>query len=128
MTRTPVDGTSAIDLLPAMLVLGIGGGLAFPALMTLAMSSATPEDSGLASGLVNTTQQVGAAFGIAVLATVASNRSGGSVDPASLVAGYHAAFAVATSLVLGALVVAVGVLRRAPANEAVIAEAAMATN
>src|SRR3954462_11814621 len=65
MTRAPVDGEYAIDLLPAMLVLGVGGGLAFPALMTLAMSSATPEDSGLASGLVNTTQQNGGAVGVA---------------------------------------------------------------
>ena len=62
------------DLLPAMVLLGIGAGLAFPALMTLAMSAATPEDSGLASGLVNTTQQVGGALGLAVLATLSTTR------------------------------------------------------
>ncbi len=59
LTQAPVDGDYFVDILPAMLVLGIGGGLAFPALMTLAMSGVAPEDSGLASGLVNTTQQVG---------------------------------------------------------------------
>ena len=58
-----------------MVLLGIGAGLAFPSLMTLAMSGATPEDSGLASGLVNTTQQVGGALGLAVLATLATTRS-----------------------------------------------------
>ena len=73
LARVPVDGVYAADLLPAMLLLGVGGGLAFPALMTLAMSGAAPEDSGLASGLVNTTQQVGGAVGLAILATVAEN-------------------------------------------------------
>ena len=80
LSRVPVDGSYVADLLPAMLLLGIGGGLAFPALMTLAMSGATPEDSGLASGLVNTTQQVGGALGLAILATVAANRTGGATD------------------------------------------------
>ena len=94
-----------------MILLGIGGGLAFPALMTLAMSGARPEDSGLASGLVNTTQQVGGALGLAILATVAENRTGGATTAAALVDGYGAAFAVAAALVFAALVVAVVVLR-----------------
>ena len=64
-------GATSPTCCPAMLLLGAGGGLSFPALMTLAMSGATPEDSGLASGLVNTTQQVGGALGLAVLATLA---------------------------------------------------------
>src|SRR3954452_20192260 len=68
----PLDADYLTDLLPVMLLLGIGGRLAFPALMTLAMSGATEEDSGLASGLVNTTQQVGGALGLAVLATLAT--------------------------------------------------------
>ena len=58
-----------------MLLLGTGAGLAFPALMTLAMSGATQSDSGLASGLVNTTVQVGGAIGLAVLATLATERT-----------------------------------------------------
>ena len=58
-----------------MVLLGIGAGLAFPALMTLAMSGATPSDAGLASGLVNTTDQVGGAIGLAVLATLATERT-----------------------------------------------------
>ena len=64
------------DLLPAMLLLGIGAGLAFPALTSLAMSGATPSESGLASGLFQTTQQVGAALGLAVLATLADHAHG----------------------------------------------------
>ena len=67
--RSPVDGNYVVDLLPVMLLLGAGAGTCFPALMTLAMSGATRSDSGLASGLVNTTVQVGGAIGLAVLAT-----------------------------------------------------------
>ena len=63
------------DLFPTMVLLGVGAGLAFPSLMTIAMSSATPEDAGIASGLVNTTQQVGGALGLAVLATLSSTHS-----------------------------------------------------
>jgi len=75
LTRAPVDGSYAVDVLPAMLLLGTGAGVSFPALMTLAMSGASETDAGLASGLVNTTMQVGGALGIAVLATLASGRT-----------------------------------------------------
>ncbi len=75
--RTPVDGDYFVDVFPVMLLLGGGAGLCFPALMTLAMSGATPEDSGLASGFINTTVQVGGAVGLAVLATLATERTDG---------------------------------------------------
>src|SRR5215218_7239513 len=68
--RTPVDGHYVSDLLPIMLLFGFGAGLAFPALMQLAMSGADPTDMGLASGLANTSPQVGGAVGLAVLATI----------------------------------------------------------
>ena len=87
--------------------------------MTLAMSSAAPEDSGLASGLVNTTQQVGGALGLAILATVAENRTGDSTAAAALVDGYGAAFEVASALVLAALVLAVVILRPPPRAQGV---------
>ncbi|MDE3132956.1 MAG: DHA2 family efflux MFS transporter permease subunit [Acidobacteriota bacterium] len=93
------------QLLPATLAMGLGGGLAFPSLMTLAMSTATPEDSGLVSGLVNTSQQVGGALGLSVLATLASSRSG-SLQAAgwslarSLTDGYHLAFLIGTIAVV----------------------------
>ena len=74
--RTPVDGNFVVDILPATILIGLGAGLSTPALMTLAMSGATPKDAGLASGLVNTTVQVGGAIGLAVLATLASERTG----------------------------------------------------
>ena len=73
--RTPVDGSYVTDILPPMILIGLGAGLGFPSLMTLAMSGATPSDSGLASGLVNTSVQVGGAIGLAVLATLATERT-----------------------------------------------------
>ena len=118
--RAPVDATYVTDLLPAMLLLGLGGGLFFAALMTLAMSAATPEDSGLASGLVNTTQQVGGALGLAIIATLSASRtdhlraSGDSVADA-LTGGYHLAFAIGAGLVLAAIGLALVLLRPAPA-------------
>ncbi len=73
--QVPVDGDYVTDVLPTMILLGTGAGLCFPALMTLAMSGATQSDAGLASGLVNTTAQVGGALGLAVLATLSTSRS-----------------------------------------------------
>jgi EmrB/QacA subfamily drug resistance transporter len=115
----PVHASYVSDLLPTMILLGVGAGLAFPALMTLAMSAATPEDSGLASGLVNTTQQVGGALGLAVLATLSSTRTGslhaaGASTAASLTGGYHLAFTVGAVLVLVAIGLAVVALERRP--------------
>ena len=115
-TRTPVDGNWAEHVLPVMLLLGLGAGASFPALMTLAMSSSTREDAGLASGLVNTTAQVGAALGLAVLATLAASRTdgvtGGGAEPteSALLSGYHLAFWIGAGLVAVALAVALTVL------------------
>ena len=128
LSRAPVDGHYFVDVFPALVLMGIGVGLMIPALMTLAMAGVAPEDSGVASGLVNTTQQVGGAFGIAVLASVASSRSGAAPDAAALVDGYQLAFQVAAGLVVAATVVATLVLRRRPArDEAAAPEAAVVT-
>jgi EmrB/QacA subfamily drug resistance transporter len=114
--RAPEDGVYARDVLPVMLLLGTGIAVSFPALMTLAMSGATPADAGLASGLVNTTVQVGGALGLAVLATVAATassdlRGAGASSAAALNGGYHLAYLIGAALVLAAIAVAVAVLR-----------------
>ena len=116
LTGAPVGGDYVTDLLPAVVLLGVGAGLSFPALVTLAMSGATAEDSGLASGLVNTTQQVGGALGLAVLATLSASRSShlladGESAASALTGGYHLAFAIGAGLVVAAIVVAALVLR-----------------
>jgi Spy/CpxP family protein refolding chaperone len=84
--------------------------------MTLAMSGATPSDAGLASGLVNTTVQVGGALGLAVIATLAATRTNtllahGASDAAALTGGYHLAFWIGTGLVGAAIAVALTVLQ-----------------
>ena len=114
-TRAPIDGGYVVDILPVMVLLGVGAGLCFPALMTLAMSGATPEDAGLASGLINTTAQVGGALGLAVLATLSASRSGALIEAgeptaAALTSGYHLAFGIGTVLVAVALAIASTVL------------------
>jgi EmrB/QacA subfamily drug resistance transporter len=114
--RAPVGADYVSDVLPVMLLLGVGAGLSFPSLMTLAMSGATASDSGLSSGLVNTTQQVGGALGLAVLATLSSTRTeglrgdGDSVASA-LTGGYHLAFAIGAGLVVAGIVLALLLLR-----------------
>jgi EmrB/QacA subfamily drug resistance transporter len=129
LARLPVDASYVIDVLPAMLVLGTGGGLSLPAVMTLGMSGATPEDSGLVSGLLNTTQQVGGALGLSILASLAAGRTatelgGGTQEATALAAGYHLAWLVAAGFVTFALVVAVVVLpRRAAAPHGEVAAA-----
>jgi EmrB/QacA subfamily drug resistance transporter len=121
--RTPVEASYALDLLPPMVLIGAGAGLGFPSLMTLAMSGATPQDSGLASGLVNTSVQVGGAIGLAVLATLATERTDGLLaeghsTAAALNSGFHLAYLVGAVLVGIAIVIAMRAFRsEAPAPE-----------
>lgn len=95
--RAPVDGHFALDVLPGMLLLGFGAGIAFNPLLLAAMSDVKPEDSGLASGIVNTAFMMGGALGLAILASLGAARTGerlarGAPTPVALNAGYHVAF------------------------------------
>jgi EmrB/QacA subfamily drug resistance transporter len=110
LSQTPVRGSYVAHVMPSMLLLGIGAGVCFPALMNVAMSGTSPEDAGLASGLVNTTAQVGGALGLAVLATLSTSRSSdliarGHATAVALTSGYHLAFWVAAALTAAALAV-----------------------
>jgi EmrB/QacA subfamily drug resistance transporter len=113
------DGGYLVHVLPVILLIGVGVAVCFPALMTLAMSGATQEDAGLASGLINTTAQVGGALGLALLATVSTSRSDSLIDEgkglaSALTSGYHVAFWIGAALVVGAIVIAVTVLQAVP--------------
>ncbi len=104
------------DVLPAAVLLGLGAGLVFPPMMTLAMSGVAPQDAGLASGLINTTGQVGGAVGLAVLATVSAGRTqtlaaAGTAPAAALTGGFHLAFWIAAGMIVVALGTTLTVLR-----------------
>jgi EmrB/QacA subfamily drug resistance transporter len=114
-TQAPVDGSYVEHVLTPMILFGFGAGLSFPALMTLAMSGATRDDAGLASGLVNTSAEVGGALGLAVLATLSTTRTdslidGGEATASALTSGYHLAFLIGAGLVVAATVVAIAFL------------------
>ncbi|MFI9010862.1 DHA2 family efflux MFS transporter permease subunit [Actinosynnema sp. NPDC053489] len=116
LSTVPVDADYATDLLPVMLLV-TGAGLVLPALASLGMSDAKPDEAGLVSGLFNTTQQVGMAVGVAVLSTVAAERTrrelaAGATEPVALTAGYHVAFALSATLLVAAFVVALTVPRK----------------
>jgi EmrB/QacA subfamily drug resistance transporter len=119
LTRAGTDASYALDFLPSMVLMGIGGGLGFPPIMTLAMSSATPSDAGLVSGLVTTSAQVGGALGLAVLATVSAAhtealRTHGTPPTQALTDGYHLAFRIGVGLLAVAMAVTLAVLRPVP--------------
>jgi len=108
--RTPVHGSFVVDVLPAMVVLGLGAGLAFNPVLLAAMNAVEPSESGLASGIVNTSFLMGGALGLAVLASIAASRTsalhaGGAGPLAALVGGYHAAFLVGAAFAVVAVLI-----------------------
>jgi EmrB/QacA subfamily drug resistance transporter len=113
-TQAPVGGNYFVHVLPVLVLLGLGGGICFPALMGLSMSDVKPEDAGLASGLIGTMGEVGAALGLAILATLSATRTATSTKPAldALTSGYHFSFAVAAAIVAASVAIAVTVMRQ----------------
>jgi EmrB/QacA subfamily drug resistance transporter len=120
LTRVPVGGDYVTDLLPALLLAGVGGGMAAPSAQIGALSGVTHSMTGLASGLVETMREIGGAVGVAVVSTILVSRAGeiaGAADPAArelaAVNAFHAAFWVMFALAaLGALTAAIAFPRR----------------
>jgi EmrB/QacA subfamily drug resistance transporter len=116
--RAPVDGNFLVDVLPSMILLGFGAGIAFNPVLLAAMSDVEPSESGLASGLVNTSFMMGGALGLAVLASIAASRShslrlGGAGELSALTGGYHLAFLVGAAFAAAAAVIGGALLREA---------------
>jgi MFS family permease len=117
--RAPADGSFAVDVLPGMLIMGVGGGITFNPLLLAAMGDVAPTEAGLASGIVNTAFMMGGALGLAVLASLAASRTdsllaSGDDSQVALTGGYHAAFLAAATFaaaaaVLSALLIRAGV-------------------
>jgi EmrB/QacA subfamily drug resistance transporter len=109
--RAPVDGNFVVDVLPSMILLGLGAGMAFNPVLLAAMSDVEPTEAGLASGVVNTSFMMGGALGLAVLASLAASRTdtllaSGDTTAEALAGGYHAAFLVGA--IFAALAAALG--------------------
>jgi len=114
--RAPVDGSFLVDVLPSMILLGFGAGLAFNPVLLAAMSDVAPTESGLASGVVNTAFMMGGALGLAALAAIASSRTSSLRDSgdgplAALVGGYHASFLVGALFAIAAAALGSALLR-----------------
>jgi EmrB/QacA subfamily drug resistance transporter len=126
--RAPVDGSFTVDVLLPMLFFGVGGGITFNPLLLAAMSDVEPQDSGLASGVVNTAFMMGGALGLAVLAAIATSRTdtllgAGDSSAAALTGGYHFAFLVGAAFAAAGGVLAGFGLRSAPMPAHAAAEA-----
>jgi EmrB/QacA subfamily drug resistance transporter len=105
--RAPVDGNFVVDVLPAMVLLGLGAGMAFNPVLLAAMSDVEPTEAGLASGVVNTAFMMGGALGLAVLASLAASRTdtllaSGDSTAEALTGGYHVAFLVGAIFAIAA--------------------------
>jgi MFS family permease len=121
--RAPVDGHFVVDVLPSMILLGFGAGIAFNPVLLAAMSDVAPEEAGLASGVVNTSFMMGGALGLAVLASLAASRTdnlraGGDAQLVALNGGYHVAL-LTGALFAAAAAVLGAVLLRSGREEAV---------
>ena len=124
--RAPVDGSFVVDVLPAMILLGLGAGMAFNPVLLAAMSDVEPHEAGLASGVVNTSFMMGGALGLAVLASLAAARTDtllaeGASEAAALTGGYHVAFFVGalfaiTAAALGGLLLRQGAYATEPSG------------
>ncbi|MDQ6884141.1 MAG: MFS transporter [Candidatus Dormibacteraeota bacterium] len=129
----PTNASYPVHLLVPIALLGLGGGLSFPSLAMIAMADAGPADAGLASGILNTSGQVGAALGLAVLATLAASRTvsllrNGSGTAAALAGGYHLAWLIGAALVVVTFALAITLFRERrsvgaeePVTESVVA-------
>lgn len=124
LSRIPVHGTYLGDLFPGLMIMAVGMGLTFVPITLIATTNVDEHDAGLASGLLNTSQQLGGAIGLAVLSTLAANTTANTLarlghapsladSVSALVSGFHVAFLVGAFLMLGgAVVLAVTVRRR----------------
>jgi EmrB/QacA subfamily drug resistance transporter len=115
LVRLPVDGSYLSDVLPALVVTSLGMGAVFMPLTLIATTGLKDDDQGLASGLFNTSQQIGGALGLAILSTIAASKTtaaGGATDPEALVTGFHWAFGGAALFVTAGLVAMLALLRK----------------
>jgi MFS family permease len=116
-TQVSVAGSYVTDLLPGFLLIGVGIGFSFVPISIAALAGVQPAEAGLASGLINTSQQIGGALGIAALSTIATSQTEnalgtGSALPVALVDGFTAAFLAGVGIAALGIVAALTLIRR----------------
>jgi len=126
-TQVSVGGSYLGDLMPGFLIIGVGIGFSFVPISIAALAGVTPAEAGLASGLINTSQQIGGALGIAALSTIATSRTedsvaNGTVVPLALVDGFSSAFLAGAIVAALGLVAALTMIRRDELEPEVVAE------
>ena len=126
-TQVSVGGSYLGDLLPGFLLIGVGIGFSFVPISIAALAGVTPSEAGLASGLINTSQQIGGALGIAALSTIATSRtedsvSSGTVLSVALVDGFSSAFLAGAIVAALGLIAALTMIRRAELEPELVAE------
>jgi MFS family permease len=129
-TQVPVHGSYAADLLPGFLLIGVGIGFAFVPISIAALAGVQPAEAGLASGLINTSQQIGGALGIAALSTIATSQTSdrlaaGVAAPHALVDGFTAAFVVGAVIAAVGIVASLALIRRDELEQAPEAQPAL---
>ena len=127
LTRLPVDGNYAWDLLPAFVVGGAGMALSFVPVTIAGLSGVSPTDAGIASGLINTSRQIGGAIGVAAISAVAATSTGNYLDahpalattsPVAIDHGLRTGLYVLSALLILGALISVALVRPAPASEA----------
>jgi hypothetical protein len=125
LSQISVEGSYAVDLLPGFLVMAMGLGFSFVPISISALTGVEPAEAGVASGLINTSQQIGTALGIAALSTIATSRSEdalahGSTPAAALVHGFHSSLYVAVGVAVVGIVAAATLVRSRPVASATV--------
>jgi MFS family permease len=121
-SQVSVGGSYLGDLLPGFLLIAVGMGFSFVPISIAALAGVAPSEAGLASGLINTSQQIGGALGIAALSAIAASTTGSRVtDPAALTDGFQAAFVAGAGAALVGVIVAIGIVRRRDLAAAAVA-------
>jgi MFS family permease len=126
-SQIPPHGTFVADILGPSLLAAIGLGFAFVPVTIAAVAGVSDRDQGLASGMINTAQQVGGALGLAILSAISTSVIGSAHDRVTLTSGFHSAFLAGASIALLGLIASITLIRGSDSRAHAGLGAALAT-